>query len=89
MNGEDLAFIKRFVRASGSLKEVASQYGVSYPTVRRRLDRLIAKLDVLDDGSVTSHFERVLRAAHADGRIDETTTKALLAAYREEEERGT
>ena len=31
---EDLAFIKRFLLASGSLKEIAKQYGVTYPTVR-------------------------------------------------------
>ena len=33
---EDVAFIKRFILASGSLKEVAGQYGVTYPTVRLR-----------------------------------------------------
>ena len=38
---QDLTFIKKFLLASGSLKEVAAQYGVSYPTVRLRLDRLI------------------------------------------------
>ena len=31
---EDLAFIKNFVLASGSLKEIAGIYGVTYPTVR-------------------------------------------------------
>lgn len=38
---EDVAFVRRFVLASGSLKEVAGGYGVTYPTVRLRLDRLI------------------------------------------------
>ena len=40
---EDLAFIKNFVLASGSLKEIAGIYGVTYPTVRLRLDKLIQK----------------------------------------------
>ena len=44
LEDEDAAFIKRFVLASGSLKETAAQYGVSYPTVRLRLDRLIQKI---------------------------------------------
>ena len=39
LDEEDAAFIKRFLLASGSLKEVAGQYGVTYPTVRLRLDR--------------------------------------------------
>ena len=45
---QDLTFIKKFLLASGSLKEVAAQYGVSYPTVRLRLDRLIQKIRLSD-----------------------------------------
>ena len=41
---EDQRFIVRFVLASGSLKEMAGVLGVSYPTVRSRLDRLIEAL---------------------------------------------
>ncbi len=40
---EDLEFIKKFTMNSGSLKEVAKLYNVSYPTVRLRLDRMIQK----------------------------------------------
>ncbi|RZJ74088.1 MAG: DUF2089 family protein, partial [Flavobacterium sp.] len=32
---------------SGSLKEMASQMGISYPTVRNKLDDLIAKISKL------------------------------------------
>ncbi len=84
LSDEDLAFIKRFVLASGSLKGLAKAYGISYPTVRLRLDRLIEKIKVLDDQEIGSEFERTLRARHADGRIDLETLKALLAAYRED-----
>ena len=45
---EDLVFIKRFVLASGSLKEMAKAYGITYPTVRLRLDRLIGKIELLE-----------------------------------------
>ena len=41
---EDAVFLKKFVLASGSLKEVAGEYGVTYPTVRLRLDRVIQKI---------------------------------------------
>ncbi len=41
---EDQEFICQFVRASGSLKEMAGLLKVSYPTVRNRLDEIIAKL---------------------------------------------
>lgn len=41
---EHQRFIELFVLAGGSLKELAEQTGVSYPTVRSRLDRIIASL---------------------------------------------
>ena len=84
LEDEDLAFLKRFVLASGSLKEVAEAYGISYPTVRLRLDRLIAKIKVYDSHQPMSAFERTVRALHADGRIDIQTLKTLLAAHQHE-----
>jgi hypothetical protein len=87
LSDEDLAFIKRLVLASGSLKEVAAGYGISYPTVRLRLDRLIAKIQVTDNQDVQSDFERLLRTEHVEGKIDADTLKTLLAAYRLDVER--
>jgi hypothetical protein len=78
---EDLMFVKRFVLASGSLKDLAREYGISYPTVRLRLDRLIQKVRVLDEHRETSPFERRLRALYADGRLDLETLKTLLVAH--------
>jgi hypothetical protein len=44
---EDQQFVAHFIRSSGSLKELAKIYHVSYPTVRNRLDALIEKLSTL------------------------------------------
>ena len=41
---DEQRFVELFVLASGSLKQMAELQGVSYPTVRGRLDRLIDKL---------------------------------------------
>ncbi len=41
---EHQRFIEIFILSSGSLKEMAEQTGVSYPTVRSRLDKVIAAL---------------------------------------------
>jgi hypothetical protein len=81
---EDLSFIKRFVLASGSLKELAGAYGISYPTVRLRLDRLIQKVKLLDREDISSPFERVVRMQLADGKIDRQTLKLLLDAHHAE-----
>lgn len=84
LSDEDRAFVKRLVLASGSLKEVAASYGISYPTVRLRLDRLIAKITVLDSQEITSEFERLVRVLYAEGKIDMDTLNRLLAVHREE-----
>ena len=88
LSDEDLAFLKRFVLASGSLKELAKAYGISYPTVRLRLDRLIEKVKILDSQQIISEFERQVRVLYAEGRIDMETLKTLLAAHEQEMEKG-
>ena len=84
LSDEDLMFLKRFILASGSLKDLAAVYGISYPTVRLRLDRVIQKIELLDDQRPASAFERRLRLLHADGRLDLDTLQALLAAHEQE-----
>ena len=41
---EDLELITELVLQSGSLKDLATAYGVSYPTIRARLDRVIDRI---------------------------------------------
>lgn len=82
LRDEDLALVRALVLASGSLKAVARQYGISYPTLRVRLDRLIEKMRLADEGAELSELERVLRLRHAEGRIDRQTYAELLEAHR-------
>ena len=84
LEDEDLAFLKRFLLASGTLKELARQYGVSYPTVRLRLDRLIDKVRLIDEHHAESPFEQRIRLLYAEGRLDDRTFRDLLTAYRDE-----
>jgi hypothetical protein len=44
LSKDDQAFVSDFIKASGSLKEMANIMRVSYPTVRNRLDDIIANL---------------------------------------------
>lgn len=41
---EEQRFVVDFVMCSGSLKEMAARMGVSYPSVRNRLDEMIGEL---------------------------------------------
>lgn len=83
LTAEDLNFIKGFVLSSGSLKEMAKEYGVSYPTVRLRLDRLIDKIKMEDDVENSSYIKLIKKLA-LDDKLDFDTAKLLIRAYREE-----
>ncbi len=82
---EDMAFIRRFLLASGSLKEVAGEYGVSYPTVRLRLDRLIQKIRLADDRAADPYVALIKRLA-VNEKIDFDAAKLLISEYRKAKE---
>jgi hypothetical protein len=78
---EDWQFIKRLLLASGSLKDVAQQYGISYPTVRIRLDRLIEKVRILDAEKPKTKFHQAVQVLVAEGRLNVSDAKKLLKAF--------
>ena len=78
---EDIAFIKNFLLASGSLKEIARQYQVTYPTVRLRLDKLIQKIRISEDFSNEPYVALIKRLAVGD-KIDFDTAKILISEYK-------
>ena len=78
---EDVAFIKKFILASGSLKEVAGQYGVTYPTVRLRLDRLIQKIKIGEDTAADPYIATIKRLA-VNEKLDFDTAKLLISEYK-------
>ena len=86
LDEEDLSFIRRFVLASGSLKEMAGIYGISYPTIRLRLDRLIEKIKLLSSDATEGELERALRIEYSQGKLDAGTLNRLLEVYRRERE---
>lgn len=82
---EDITFIKNFVMASGSLKEIAGIYGVTYPTVRLRLDRLIQKIRICEQKEQEPYVKLIKQLAMED-KMDYETAKTLITAYRREKE---
>ncbi|MHC5061677.1 MAG: DUF2089 family protein [Planctomycetota bacterium] len=84
LNEEDWQFVKRLLLASGSLKDVARQYGISYPTVRIRLNRLIEKVEILDSQKTKTKFHRKLQMLVADGKLDITVAKILIKEFEEQ-----
>ncbi|MGN8875656.1 DUF2089 family protein [Pseudoflavonifractor sp. HCP28S3_F10] len=82
---EDVAFIRNFLLCSGSLKEVASRYGVTYPTVRLRLDRLIQKIRLSEERAQDPYIALIKRLA-VNEKIDFEAARLLINAYRKEKE---
>ena len=81
LDEEDVSFIKKFVLASGSLKEVAGIYGVTYPTVRLRLDRLIQKIKLGEQADEEPYIALIKRLEVKD-KLDFDTAKLLINEYK-------
>ena len=80
---EDWQFIKRLILASGSLKDVALQYGISYPTVRIRLNRLIKKVQILDSKKLKTPFHQKIQLLVAEGKLDLAIAKTIIKTFEE------
>lgn len=73
--------MKKFILSSGSLKEVAKQYDVTYPTVRLRLDKLIQKIKLNEDNTNDSYIALIKRLV-INEKIDFDTAKILISEYK-------
>jgi hypothetical protein len=81
LGDEDISFIKKFILASGSLKEIAKLYGVTYPTVRLKLDKLIQKIQISEETANEPYISLIKRLA-VDDKIDFNTAKILINQYK-------
>lgn len=79
---EDLDLIVRLVLHSGSLKDLAGSYGVSYPTIRARLDRLIERLRGLVEGRPTDPVSELLASLVERGEMSVGAAKAVRELVR-------
>lgn len=50
---DELEFVTNFIKCSGSLKQMASDMGLSYPTVRNLLDEVINNIQILEKNEQT------------------------------------
>jgi len=57
LNLEDQVFVTAFVRSHGSIKEMERVFGVSYPTIKARLNRIAEGLEFIDTNPTPSQGE--------------------------------
>ena len=82
---EDLDLIAELVLQSGSLKGLAKSYGVSYPTIRSRLDNVIGRLRKLIAGSVPDPLVELLADLVERGELTASGARAVRDLARAEQ----
>lgn len=83
LTDDDREFVLRFLLASGSLKELAQGYGVSYPTIRARLDKLLERLQALLAGRKPDAMADFLADIVARGETTPAAARAILKLHRQ------
>lgn len=80
---EDLDLIAALVLKSGSIKDLASSYAVSYPTIRARLDRTIARLQDAMAGREPDPVTELLASLVERGELTPAGAKSIRDAVRQ------
>lgn len=75
---EDQVFVTAFLRSHGSIKEMEQTFGVSYPTIKARLNRIAGLLEFIDTNPSPSRAEVLERLNKGEISADEAI-KALEA----------
>ena len=83
LNREQMQFLEAFLRARGVIKDVEEALGISYPTVRNRLEDLLRTLDLAEDRAREQERERrrALLTELSEGRISLEDATAQLAGH--------
>lgn len=72
---EDQIFVTAFLRCHGSIKEMEELFGISYPTVKNRLNRIAAQLDYVEINPPPSSMELLGRLEKGEIDVSETLKK--------------
>ena len=82
----ELSFIKNFVLSSGSLKQMAQEYGVTYPTIRSHLDAVIKKIE-LGEKSEEDSYVKLIKGMAIEGSIEFDAAAVLIREYKNRREK--
>lgn len=83
LDKEDIEFIKNLVLYSGSLKQLAKYYEVSYPTVRQRLNNVIDKVK-MSEQQEDSSLVSFIRTLAIEEKLELNDAKTILDLYNKE-----
>lgn len=83
---EDLDLVAELVMQSGSLKDLATAYGVSYPTIRLRVDKVIARLGTLRQGQKPDPVSELLAQLVERGEVTIGAARAVRELVRTQQQ---
>ncbi len=59
LSGEDQVFVMAFVRCHGSIKDMEEMFGISYPTVKNRINRVAKQLEFVEIVAISAQEEAI------------------------------
>lgn len=68
---EDQVFVAVFVKSHGSIKQMEKHFGISYPTVKSRLNRIADQLDFVEVETTTDTSDVLERLDRGEINVDE------------------
>ena len=71
LSAEDQVFVAAFVRSHGSIKEMEQVFGVSYPTIKARLNRIAASLEFVETNPAPPREQVLERLARGEITADQ------------------
>ncbi len=72
---EDQTFVMAFVRCHGSIKEMEQFFGISYPTVKNRLNRIASQLEFVEINPPSSQAEILAQLDRGEITVEEALKK--------------
>lgn len=75
LSAEDQVFVTAFVRCHGSIKEMERIFGVSYPTIKSRLNRITQALDFVETDPAPSHADVIERLRRGEITADQALSE--------------
>jgi len=71
LSAEDQVFVMAFVRCHGSIKDMEEMFGISYPTVKNRINRIAEKLEFVEIVTVSEQQEVIDELERGDITTEE------------------
>ena len=75
LSAEDQVFVAAFVRSHGSIKEMEQVFGVSYPTIKARLNRIAGSLEFVETDPTPGREAVLERLARGEITADQAVAE--------------